>query len=71
VQAFIDGVPMDPNGAGFEAFDSEDGTASAHALEWVKRVGPGNHVVTLQWRVLAAGTPFYLDDWTLDIGTYA
>ena len=38
VRALVDGVPMDPNGAGFQTMDSEDGTASAHAYEWIKRV---------------------------------
>ena len=67
VRALIDAAPMDPDGAGFQAIDSEDGTASAHAYEWVKRVGPGAHTIELQTRVLAAGTPFWLDDWTFDV----
>jgi hypothetical protein len=66
VRALIDNAPMDPDGANFQAIDSEDGSAGAHAYEWVKRVGPGAHVVSLQARVLAAGTPFWLDDWTFD-----
>jgi hypothetical protein len=67
VQAVIDGNPMNPDGTGFQAIDSEKGTARGHAYEWVKRVGPGNHTIAVQWRVLAAGTPFYVDDSTFDV----
>ena len=70
VQALIDGVPMDPDGGGFQVLASEDGTASGNAYEWVKRVGPGAHTVELQWSVLAAGTQFWLDDWTFDVQQY-
>jgi hypothetical protein len=66
VRAVIDGAPMDPNGAGFQAMDSEDGTASAHAYEWVKRVGEGVHTVRIERRVGNAATTFWTDDWTLD-----
>jgi hypothetical protein len=67
VQARINGVPMDPNGEGFQAIDSEDGTASAHAYEWVKRVPAGAYTVDIRWRTLAATTVFWADDWTMDI----
>jgi hypothetical protein len=67
VQATINGAPMNPNGTGFMAADSEDGTASAHAYEWIKRVGPGNYVIAIQRRVLNAATLFYTDDWTMDV----
>jgi hypothetical protein len=67
IQATVDGIPMDPNGAGFQALDSEDATAGARAYEWVKRVPAGNHVVQLQWRVLAAGTQYRLDERTFDV----
>lgn len=70
VQALIDGQPMDPDGAGFQAIDSEDSTAAAHAFEWVKRVGPGNHQVTLERSVGNAATAFYIDDWTFDVQVY-
>jgi hypothetical protein len=67
VQALIDGVPMDPDGQGFQAIDSEDATASAHAYEWVARVGAGNHVLELEQRVRNNNTVLRLDDWTQDI----
>jgi hypothetical protein len=67
VQALIDGNPMDPDGANFQAIDSEDDSASAHAYEWVQRVGPGNHVLTIQQRVGNANTVLRTDDWTEDI----
>lgn len=69
VRALIDGVPMDPDGANFQAMDSEVQTASAHAYEWVKRVPAGAHTIQIQWRVLNANTSFYADDWTMDIQT--
>ena len=67
VQAEIDGAPMDPDGAGFMAIDSEDSTASAHAYEWVQRVGQGNHLLTITQRVGNNNTVLRLDDWTQDI----
>jgi hypothetical protein len=69
IQAFIDGQLMDPNGGGFMAFSSKSPTASAHAYEWIKRVPAGNHVVQLRWRVLNAGTQYWIDDSTLDVQT--
>lgn len=70
VRALVDGVPMDPNGAGFEAMDSADDTASAHAYEWVKRVGDGPHVVRIERRVGNAATTFWTDDWTFDVSLF-
>jgi hypothetical protein len=70
VRALVDAAPMDPNGTGFQAMDSEDASASAHAYEWVKRLPAGNHNVEIQWNVLNAGTQFWVDDWTFDIGVY-
>jgi hypothetical protein len=61
---------MDPNGAGFEAMDSADDTASAHAYEWVKRVGEGPHTVSIVRNVGAATTMFWTDDWTFDTSLY-
>jgi hypothetical protein len=66
VRALVDGVPMDPNGGGFQAMDSEDGTASAHAYEWVKRVGEGPHIVRIEQRVGNAATTFWVDEMTFD-----
>ena len=66
VAATIDGAPMNPGGGGFQALDSEDGTASAHAYEWIKRVGEGVHTVEIQRNVGAATTMFWTDDWTFD-----
>ena len=70
VRALVDGVPMDPNGAGFQAMDSEDSTASAHAYEWIKRVGEGAHIIRIEQRVRNAATTFYKDDWTFDVSVY-
>jgi len=70
VRAIVDGVPMDPDGAGFQAMDSEDGTASAHAYEWFKRVGAGNHTVRIERRVADPTTRFWWDDWTFDVSLH-
>ena len=70
VQALVDGAPMNPNGTGFQAMDSEDGSASAHAYEWVKRVGEGTHIVRIERRVLNNATSFWWDDWTFDVSLH-
>jgi hypothetical protein len=67
VQALIDGVPMDPDGAGFMTIDSEDATGDGHAFEWVKRVGEGPHTISITRAVGNAATTFTHDDWTMDV----
>ncbi len=67
VRALVDGVPMDPDGTNFQALDSEDATAGAHAYEWIKHVGPGVHNVTVERRVGNPNTDFRLDDYTSDL----
>ena len=70
VRALVDGVPMNPNGTGFQAMDSEDGTASAHGYEWIKRVGDGPHIVRIERRVGNAATTSWWDEVTFDTSTY-
>ena len=70
VQATIDGAPMSPWGQNFQAIDSDDPTPSAHAYEWVKRVGPGVHLVEIEQRVGNAATTLTTDDWTMDVQTH-
>ena len=70
VAAVIDGAPMNPFGAGFQALDSEDGTGSAHAYQWVKRVGDGPHTVTILRHVGVATTMFWTDEWTFDTSIF-
>jgi hypothetical protein len=67
VRAMANNVPLDPVGGGFQAIDSEDGTASGHAYEWVGELGPGNYTIHLDRRVLNAATTFWTDDWTFDV----
>ncbi|MDA0184220.1 hypothetical protein OJ997_28180 [Solirubrobacter phytolaccae] len=67
VRALVDGVPMDPDGANFQAIDSEDASGDGHAFEWVKRVPPGNHVVSIEQRVGNGATTFTHDDKTMDV----
>lgn len=68
VQAMLDGRVLDPNGAGFQALDSEDGTASGHSFEWIGYAAvAGNHTISLQARTYKATTYFELDDFTIDV----
>lgn len=67
VRALIDGVPMDPDGANFQAIDSEDASGDGHAFEWVAHVGPGNHLVELERRVGDPNTVFTHDELTFDV----
>jgi hypothetical protein len=69
VRALVDNNPMDPDGQGFQTLDSDHYTASAHAYEWIKHVGPGVHTITIQRRVGNVNTDFRLDDYTSDLQT--
>ncbi len=71
VQALDNGVAMNPQGGGKQAIDSEHAGASGHGFEWVRRVGPGLHVIKIQQRVENAATQFAIDDWTFDVQTHA
>jgi len=70
VQATIGGAPMMPFGQGYQIMDSESSSAQARAYEWIKRVGPGNYNVAIQWGVLNNATTFRIDDWTFDVQVY-
>jgi len=70
IRALDNGVEFFPQGGGFRTFLSEDATENAHAYEWVRRVGPGNHTILIQRRVGNAATSFLLDDWTFDVQTH-
>jgi hypothetical protein len=70
IRATDNGIEMNPQGGGFQAMDSEDSTSSAHAYEWVRRVGAGSHTISIQVRVGSAATRFFLDDWTFDVQTH-
>jgi hypothetical protein len=59
--------PLDPQGGGFQAMDSEDDTASAHAYEWVKRLEEGEYEIRIERRVGNAMTQYWTDDWTFDV----
>jgi len=66
IRALDNSVEMNP-ATSFRAFASEDSTAEAHAYEWVRRVGGGNHTIRIQGRVERSATTFFLDDWTFDV----
>ena len=70
VQALHNGVPLDPNGGGLQAIDSESGPAEGHAFQWATLIDSeteGQHTFSIRWRVRNAPTQFYVDDWTLSI----
>lgn len=67
IRALDNGNEMDPRGDAQRAFVSEDSSAEAHAYEWIRRVGAGNHTIVVQGRVASSNSTFFLDDWTLDV----
>jgi hypothetical protein len=67
VRVLDNGVEMSPQGAQFQAIDSEKSTARGHAFEWAKRLAAGNHSIVLQRRVGNSATVFTMDDWTFDV----
>jgi hypothetical protein len=67
VQALDNGAPLDPNGGGFQAIASEDGSAEAAAYEWIGRLGEGVHNIRIERRVGNAATTSTYDDWTFDV----
>ena len=71
VRALDNGVPMSPNGAGFQAIDSEHATAQGHGFEWISEIfQTGQHTYRIQWRVRETPTTFFIDDWTFDVQVY-
>ena len=40
---------------------------AAHSLEWVRRIGAGNHTISVQVRVSSVDTDFQIADWTMDV----
>ena len=70
IRAVLDGVEMLPQGGDFQTFVSEDPTENAHAFLWVRRIGPGNHVLRIEVRVGNASLSFVLDDWTFDLTVF-
>ena len=67
IRALDGALPLDPNGGGFQAMDSEDGSAAAHAYEWVGHLDPGVHNIRIERRVANNATNFWTDDWTFDV----
>jgi hypothetical protein len=67
LQIWLDGVPMSPlNDLAFAT-----GAGEGDAAQTCKRVGPGNHTVTVQWRVVdqdaMQALTATLDDWLLEV----
>jgi hypothetical protein len=65
IRAVVDGVEMNPRT--ITQFDSENTTGAAHALSWVKAVGPGQHIIAIQRRVNHPNSIFQLIGWTMDL----
>ena len=71
VRILIDGVEAAPVAGTDFSFDSTDAGAEtsssweSHAVERIRVVGPGAHVVQVQWAVTQAATKLRLDDYTL------
>jgi hypothetical protein len=65
VQVLDNGNPTNPPLE--KIFTSESQILAAHSFEWVKRAGPGNHVITVRIKVQNAGTHFLMSGWTMDI----
>lgn len=74
VRALDNGVPIQPNGAGRQAIDSESGPAKGHAYQWATFIdivkGEEQHEFTIEWRVKDRPTQFYIDDWTMSAEVY-
>ena len=67
VRALDNGVEMLPLSGSFTSFQSEDTTAESNSHRWIRRVGAGNHTITLQRRTDGGATVFYLDDWMFSV----
>ena len=65
VRAVDNGIPLFPDGGSFQALVSNDATANAHSFEWVRRLGPGSHTISIQRRVSSGSCG--IDDWTFDV----
>ena len=70
VRALDNAAVMQPDGGGFHAFDSDHATAQSHSFEWVRLVGPGDHIFRIQWRVRDNPTSFFIDEFTMDVQVY-
>jgi len=51
--------------AGDLVFDGNTESAAAHALAWVRRVGPGSHTIDIQLRSSNSSLFFYVFAWTM------
>ena len=61
---------MDPTAPTSRPWTPRTAPPSAHAYEWVKRVGEGPHIVRIERRVGNAATSFWWDDWTFDVSLH-
>lgn len=65
VRAVDNGVPMSPDGGGFQALVSSDSSSNGHAFLWVRRITAGTHTIAVQRRVSSGSCN--IDDWTVDV----
>jgi hypothetical protein len=67
IRVLINGVPMEPYD-GFQAFCSTPPPAT-HSGLWVRRVGPGNYTLQVQFFNTGGGVGL-IDDWTFELVVY-
>jgi len=69
IEVLLDGVPIPPTGGPSPMAFCSDGNWSMHSVTVCRPVGPGNHVVSVRWKLVdstpAAALQGWLDDWTL------
>lgn len=65
VRAVDNGIPLNPDGGGFQVLVSRDSSANAHSALWVRRIGAGAHTISIQRRVDTGSCG--IDDWTVDV----
>ena len=73
IRILEDGHEMLPNSGSDFAFDTngqDDDAWEANSMERTISVGPGSHLIQVQYAVMDAGVNFTLDDWSLTITQY-
>jgi hypothetical protein len=66
IRAMLDGTEMSPHTGALSAASTYEFLAG-RSFEWVRRIGPGNHRLSLQWKVDHPGNELAIANWTLDV----
>jgi hypothetical protein len=69
IRALADGVEMNPQGAGQQALSGELLQPTGLGFQWVKRLGPGQHVIQIQVRSVNVPESITVgvNDWMMDV----